>query len=74
MNRLLTALKLTIMESNRHTSHTAFLTVLILLAIITVKMAFLHAAELLTLLLILIPGILILSYNDKRTDEYDMDP
>lgn len=62
------------MERNRRTTHNAFLTVLVLLSVITVKMAFLHAAELLMLLLILIPGILILAHFHRSKDEYDLDP
>ncbi|MBL7697019.1 MAG: hypothetical protein JNK79_02635 [Chitinophagaceae bacterium] len=62
------------MERQTHRTQTAFLTILILLTVISIKMAFIHSSELLALLLITIPGILVVIYLSNRSDEIDESP
>jgi hypothetical protein len=46
----------------------AFIMVLVMLSVISIKMAFLYAAELLLLLLITIPGVITILYTQKKDD------
>lgn len=55
------------MNSNMSKTENAFLTVLVLLVVISIKMAFMNNAGWLVLLLALVTGALII-YINKRTD------
>jgi hypothetical protein len=46
----------------------AFIMVLVMLSVISIKMAFLYAAELRLLLLITIPGVITILYLEKNDD------
>lgn len=59
------------MERNRPTTYTSFLAVLVVLTVLSVKMAFLYASELLALLLISVPGILIVVFTGNESDRFD---
>ena len=59
------------MERNRPTTHSAFLAVLVVLTVLSIKMAFLYASELLGILLISIPGILIILLTNNQEDRFD---
>ena len=59
------------MNNSEPRFNTAFIMVMVMLSVISIKMAFLYAAELLLFLVVTIPAIATIAYIDKLNDSTD---